>query len=426
MRAIAVIMVIVLALSGTVLAQDKSLAELVAENEQLSTFNTLVEQAGLTLSGTVYAPTDDAFIKLPEFVINYIADDAELLAAVLNYHVAAEGSALTIVVNEDGSVIVDNANVVEGDIAATDGVLNLIDTVLVPAIELPEVIPADVSGSIALAGSSTVFPISQTISADFSAEGFAGEVTADSIGTGAGFERFCAAEGASDIANASRPIKESEIEACAANNGRDPIGFLVGTDGVAIVAHPSNDFATDLTAEELVLAFSTAVTWADVRAGFPDCAIQRWIPGTDSGTFDFFTEIVFAKDSAPSLAASNLSQSEDDNVLLEGVASNECAIGYFGYAYYAENSDKLSLVAFDGVQPNADSVNDGSYKLARPLYIYTAASVIEANPAVADYLVYYLNRVPEVTPSVGYYLPEAFSFNSSKLLLLALIAEAGQ
>jgi phosphate transport system substrate-binding protein len=419
-----VLFALLIVISSSTLGQDQSVAELVAGNPDLSVFHNLASQAGIALSGTIYAPTNTAFSALPQFVTDYIAGNPELLGTVVQYHVAGDNSALIVTTAANGSVQVDNALVVTPAISASDGTLNIVDSVLVPEIALPEVIPADVFGDITLAGSSTVFPITQTIAADFAAEGFAGEITADSIGTGAGFERFCTAEGASDIANASRAIRNSEIEACAAGNQREPVGFLVGSDGLAVVVNPANDYATDLTHDELMRAFSTATTWADVRPGFPECEILRFSPGTDSGTFDFFVEEVFSQDEAPILNASNLNLSEDDNVLLDGVANNECAIGYFGYAYYSENSDLLTLVAIDGVLPETTTVDDGSYSLARPLYIYAAPSVIAEKPQVGEFLAYYLSRVPDVTPSVGYFLPNEYDFNTSRLVLLAMLSAA--
>ena len=220
---------------------------------------------------------------------------------------------------------------------------------------LPAVDPLAVSGNIAVAGSSTVFPLAEAMAARFEDEGYSGLITIDSIGSGAGFERFCVA-GESDISNASRPIKDSEVESCRAI-GRDPIEFRVGTDALAVTVSPGNTFATDLTVAELAVLFSTATTWQDVRAGFPANPIQRFIPGTDSGTFDYFVEEVFHEDEGPILAAGNTQLSEDDNVLVQGIsgdgcdpsnASTTCAVGFFGYAYYSENSDLLSVLDIEG------------------------------------------------------------------------------
>ena len=162
---------------------------------------------------------------------------------------------------------------------------------------LPEVNPLEVTGDIISAGSSTVFPLSEAMAERFRDEGYAYNITVDSIGSGAGFERFCVA-GESDISNASRPIKDSEIESCGAID-RIPIEFRVGTDALAVTVSKDNDFVDNLTMEELALVFSSAKTWADVNPDWPAEPIQRFSPGTDSGTFDYFVEEVFDKDKEP-------------------------------------------------------------------------------------------------------------------------------
>jgi phosphate transport system substrate-binding protein len=173
----------------------------------------------------------------------------------------------------------------------------------VPVLALPEVNPLEVTGDIVTAGSSTVFPLSEAMAERFQDEGYADNITIDSIGSGAGFERFCV-QGETDISNASRPIKDSEVESCK-SIGREPIEFRVGTDALAVVVSKDNDFISDATFEELALIFSTAETWADVNPAWPAEPIQRFIPGTDSGTFDFFVEEVFDSDEEPILSASN-------------------------------------------------------------------------------------------------------------------------
>jgi ABC-type phosphate transport system substrate-binding protein len=193
---------------------------------------------------------------------------------------------------------------------------------------LPEVDPAAYSGDIITAGSSTVFPLAEVMADRFRDEGFGGNITIDSIGTGAGFERFCAT-GETDIANASRPIKDSERESCAAIN-RMPIEFRVGTDALAVVVSSENDFVSDVTIAELGKIFSSeAVKWSDVRAEWPNEDILRFSPGTDSGTFDYFVEAAMAPlypdtdgkanleaGEASILNAENIQFSEDDNVLV--------------------------------------------------------------------------------------------------------------
>ena len=244
------------------------------------------------------------------------------------------------------------------DIEASNGVIHVIDSVLVPPISLPEVEPGFVSGDINSAGSSTVGPLTEAIADDFIAAGYADNFTNAIIGSGAGFERFCEA-GETDFSNASRAIKDSEIESCNAI-GRVPIEFRVGTDALAVVVNPANDFATDVTMEELALIFSTAETWADVRSDWPAEPIIRYYPGTDSGTFDYFVEAVFDEDEAPLLNSSNGNPNENDDVLVSGVQDNPYAVGFFGYAYYTQNADTLSILAIDGVEAVAANVDNNS------------------------------------------------------------------
>ena len=270
--------------------------------------------------------------------------------------------------------------------------------------------PLSVSGDIAVAGSSTVFPLAEAMAARFEDEGYSGLITVDSIGSGAGFERFCVA-GESDVSNASRPIRDAEVESCE-SIGRAPIEFRVGTDALAVTVSPGNTFANDLTLEELEVLFSTATTWADVRSGFPANPIQRFIPGTDSGTFDYFVEEVFDKDQGPILAAGNTQLSEDDNVLVQGIAGDgcdpsdertTCAVGFFGYAYYAQNSDLLSVMNIEGVEPTAESMNANTYPLSRPLYMYSTASIIRDKPQVGEFLSFVLQFVSEEVEDLGYF-----------------------
>lgn len=281
---------------------------------------------------------------------------------------------------------------------------------------LPEVNPLEVTGDIISAGSSTVFPLSEVMAERFKNEGYAGNITIDSIGSGAGFERFCVA-GESDISNASRPIKDSERESCAAIN-RDPIEFRVGTDALAVTVSKENDFVDRLALEELALVFSSANTWADVNPDWPAKPIQRFSPGTDSGTFDYFVEEVFDKDKEPILNAEAIQLSEDDNVLVQGVTGSPYAIGYFGYAYYQENADSLKILSIEGIEATAENVDMGSYPLARPLFIYSDAGIIAEKPQVADFINFYLTFVNEEIERVGYFpaTPEALAAAEQHLL----------
>lgn len=289
---------------------------------------------------------------------------------------------------------------------------------------LPDVDPSSVSGTIISAGSSTVYPLTEAMAARFKDEGFAGQITIDSIGSGAGFERFCVS-GESDIANASRGIKDSEVESCAAIN-RTPIEFRVGTDALAIVVSTENDFLTDITIEELAKIFSNEVTqWSEVNPSWPAEDIRRFSPGTDSGTYDFFVEFVmdvaYTEDGQGEeaiLNASNIQFSEDDNVLVQGVEGSPYAIGYFGYAYYQENADKLKVVNVNGVEPNLETAESNEYPLARPLFIYSDASIMEAKPQVAAFINFYLTYVNEEVESVGYFPASEDALMAAKQALL--------
>ena len=292
------------------------------------------------------------------------------------------------------------------------------------ADSLPEVNPLEVTGDIVTAGSSTVYPLSEAMAERFKDEGYPDNITIDSIGSGAGFERFCVT-GESDISNASRPIKESETASCAEIN-RTPIEFRVGTDALAVTVSKDNDFVDSLTLEQLALVFSTAATWADVNPDWPAEPIQRFSPGTDSGTFDYFVEEVFDKEMEPILAAEALQLSEDDNVLVQGVTGSPYAVGYFGFAYYQENAEMLKIVAIDGVEATAENVDNGSYPLARPLYIYSDAGIMAQKPQVAAFINFYLTYVNEEIERVGYFPAEASALEAAREGLLNAMQESGQ
>ena len=281
--------------------------------------------------------------------------------------------------------------------------------------------PLAVSGNIVSAGSSTVFPLAERIAERYQNEGFGGDITIDNIGSGAGFERFCVA-GETDVSNASRPIKDSEAESCQ-GNGREHIEFRVGTDALAVVVSQDNDFLDDATFEELQLIFGSANTWADVRAEWPVEPIQRFIPGTDSGTFDYFTEEVFEEDPEPQLTASNVQQSEDDNVLVQGVSGSPYAIGYFGYAYAAENTDLLRPIAIEGVEASAETVDANEYPLARPLFIYSDGSIMQEKTQVADYINFFLTYVNDEVIDVGYFPASDEALNEARMKWLEAMGQ---
>lgn len=269
--------------------------------------------------------------------------------------------------------------------------------------ELPPVAPIALSGQVVTAGSSTVFPLSERMAERFEDEGFQGNVTVDSIGSGAGFERFCET-GEIDISNASRPIRDSEVGACRAI-GREPIEFRVGTDALAVTVSRENTFVDNVTLDQLVAIFSTAATWADVDPSWPNQPIQRFIPGTDSGTFDYFVEEVFDENEARILdpVGEQPQLSEDDNVLVTGISASPYAIGFFGYAYYQENQGRLKVLSIEGVEPTADTVDAGDYPLARPLFIYSDLGIMQQKPQVAGFINFFLTYVNDEIVEVGYF-----------------------
>jgi phosphate binding protein len=285
--------------------------------------------------------------------------------------------------------------------------------------------PDAVTGDIITAGSSTVFPVTERMAELFQQEGYTGNITVDSIGTGAGFERFCVA-GESDISNASRAIKDSEVEQCQAI-GREPLEFRVGTDALAVVVSAENDFVADLSKEQLGKIFSGEfTTWDQVDASFPAETIQIYSPGSDSGTFDYFVEAVMgplfknaegkadnAKGEEALLAREGAQYSEDDNVLVQGVTGSPYAIGYFGYAYYVENTDTLKALSIEGVEPTQEAVDAGEYPLARPLFIYSTAAIMQEKPQVAAFIYFYLSNLEDNIIDIGYFPAPAADFETA-------------
>jgi phosphate transport system substrate-binding protein len=266
----------------------------------------------------------------------------------------------------------------------------------------------DLSGPVEIDGSSTVFPITEAVAEEFGIENKDVRVTVGISGTGGGFSRFCAGE--TDISDASRPIKtgaDSEAATCEAA-GIEYIEIPVAYDGLSVVVHPDNDWATCLTVEELNLMWApeaegTISNWNQIRADFPDAPLTLYGPGTDSGTFDYFTEVINGESQA---SRADFTASEDDNILVQGVAGDQNALGYFGLAYLEENQDKIKGVEVDGgggcVGPTTATVEEGTYApLSRPLFIYVNTASLD-KPQVKAFVEYYLENVPVLAADVGY------------------------
>ncbi|MFP3940537.1 MAG: PstS family phosphate ABC transporter substrate-binding protein [Thermoanaerobaculia bacterium] len=266
------------------------------------------------------------------------------------------------------------------------------------------------SAIVQMDGSSTVFPVSEAVAEEFQAEHSGVRVTVGISGTGGGFKRFC--RGETDVTGASRPIDGSEVEACR-TRGIDFIELPVAFDGIAVVVNPDNGFVDRFTVEELRRIWepeSVVRTWSDVRPGWPDEEIRLYGPGTDSGTFDYFTEAIMGESGS---TRADFTASEDDNVLVQGIAGDRSALGYFGFAYYEENADRLKLVPVapedgaEAVAPSPTTINDGTYQpLSRPLFIYVSREARQ-KPPVEAFVHFYLDHAGELAREVGYVgLPE--------------------
>ena len=252
-------------------------------------------------------------------------------------------------------------------------------------------------GNIVIDGSSTVYPITEIVAEEFSDVERGVRVSIGESGSGGGLQKF--ANGDIDIVNASRKIKDKELEK-ATSNGIDVGRLVVASDGISVVVNPQNDFATDLTHEELNHIFrqeDPAIYLSDVREGFPKEKIKVYTPGTASGTFEFFTEVV--NHEAKSQREDAI-LSEDDNILIRGVSEDKYAIGYFGYSYYEANKDKIKLVSIDGVAPSPETINDESYLLARPLFIYYDKNDL-SRPEINAFLTFYLTNVFSLASEVN-------------------------
>lgn len=262
---------------------------------------------------------------------------------------------------------------------------------------------AELSGTIIIDGSSTVFPITEAVAEEFH-KVYPGISTPIGVsGTGGGFKKFTIGE--TDISNASRPIKDSEAEIAKAN-GIEYVEFAIAYDGIAVVVSTQNDFVDSLTVEELKKIWepeSTVMTWKDVRPEWPDEAIKLYAPGTDSGTFDYFTEVITGESGA---SRTDFTPSEDDNVLVQGIAGDRYSLGYFGYAYYVENTDKLNIVKIDNgngpVEPTFDTIMEGSYApLSRPIFMYVSRKALEQEH-VKVFVEYFLTEGTALVSEVGY------------------------
>ena len=257
-----------------------------------------------------------------------------------------------------------------------------------------------VTGSVKVDGSSTVFPLTALAAEDFQNENSSVQVTVGSSGTGGGFEKFC--RGETDANNASRPIKEEEAAACKAS-GVEFSELMVATDALTVVVNKENDWVKCLTVDQLKAmwsADSTVNNWNQIDPSFPDQPLVLFGPGTDSGTFDYFTKEINGEEGA---SRTDFTPSEDDNVIVQGVSGSLGGLGYFGYTYFEENMDKLNAVQIDSgdgcVYPNAETARNGTYTpLARPLFVYPSANAL-IRPEVEAFFQYYVDNNADIAKS---------------------------
>ncbi|MCG0238751.1 MAG: PstS family phosphate ABC transporter substrate-binding protein [Firmicutes bacterium] len=261
---------------------------------------------------------------------------------------------------------------------------------------------SELRGEIRIDGSSTVYPITEAVAEEFQREHRGVRVTIGVSGSGGGFKKWT--KGEVDINNSSRKIRPEEAEAVE-KNGLGYVEIPVAYDGIVVAVHAKNDWATCVTVEELHEIWkpdSKVTRWNQVRPEWPDLELKLYGPGTDSGTFEYFTEHINKQAGA---SRTDYTASEDDNLLIQGVMGDRGALGYFGYAYYVENRGAVKALAVDGgqgcVEPTDETIQNGTYPLARPVYIYPTRKALE-RPEVRAFVEFYLKYAPVLVPAVGY------------------------
>ncbi|MGM0828358.1 MAG: PstS family phosphate ABC transporter substrate-binding protein [Bacillota bacterium] len=261
------------------------------------------------------------------------------------------------------------------------------------------------SGSVKMDGSSTVAPIMEAVNEEYAATQTDVKVSIGVSGSGGGFEKFIAGE--TDLSNASRPIKDEEKQKLE-EAGIDFTEFEVAKDGLTIVVNKENDWAEDMTVEDLQKLWvedGKTKKWSDINPEWPNEEVKFYSPGTDSGTYDYFNEVILEE---KDMTKQNIQLSEDDNVLVQGVTGDKNAIGFFGYAYYLANKEELKAVKIGGVEPNNETIESGEYTpLSRPLFVYAKNASVKDNEAVYDFMKFTLDNSAEMAEAVGYVsLPE--------------------
>ena len=258
---------------------------------------------------------------------------------------------------------------------------------------------AQLSGDVLGDGSSTVSPVMEAIVEEYAGVQKDVRVSVGVSGTGGGFEKFV--NGETDFSNASRPIKDSEAQSLK-EAGIDYTELEIAYDGLSVVIHPENTWAKDLTVDQLKQLWvedGTAKKWSDIDPSWPDEEVVFYSPGADSGTYDYFDEVILDGEDLVKTAT----LSEDDNILVQGVVADKNAIAFFGYAYYVANEDKLQVVSIDGITPTNETIESGEYSpLSRPLYVYAKNESIKNNDAVYDFMKFTLENAGDMAEVTGY------------------------
>ena len=266
---------------------------------------------------------------------------------------------------------------------------------------------AKLSGEVVVDGSSTVAPVTQAVAEEFAKENSEVNVSVGISGTGGGFKKFV--KGEIDISDASRPIKPEEAEE-AKKNGIEYLELKVGLDGLTVVTNKENTWAKDVSVEDLKKIWtdgSTVKTWKDVNPAWPAEPIKLYGPDQDSGTYDYFIEEIIGKEGK---IRKDYSPSSDENQLVQGVEGDKGSLGFFGYAYYLEQKDKMNALAINGIVPSDETVKNGTYTpLSRPLYIYVNKKAFAEKPQVKAFVQFYIKNASELLKSVGYISLDSYS-----------------
>jgi len=301
-----------------------------------------------------------------------------------------------------------------------------------PTAEEPMVDLTSLEGEVVVDGSSTVFPITSAVAEEFLAVAPRVQVPVGLSGTGGGFKKFCPGE--TDISDASRPIKDEEAQLCQ-ENGVEYIELLVALDGLTVMVSPENDWLESLTVDQLaalLTSSSTIVNWSDLDPSYPAEPIRFFIPDPDSGTRDYMIEVVEKVTGDEDLRQDdNTTFSSDDNVLLDGIANEPYSFGFFGFAYYINNTDKVRAVPIvnkdgEAVLPSGETVQDGSYNpLSRPLFIYVNVESLRTKPQVAEFVKFYLgpDGAQAIMGDVGYTLPPAGTYEEDLAKIEELLSQ---